>query len=316
MDLLKVILENIKNKKITWIIILLAIIAYLRKHKYKQYAYFTDALKSTFNEIFNNIVVFIIVVMFASIIFLLLKYSDKLSKENYKERKLIRRVYESHKKEPFQVKIIENYDPLLLFGKKPYRTVIIYNNSNNELEYASGQVDFYNLRERVFSVPFKIRHLKENYSDCIINREIGLTNQSWDEFDLFISKAKFGDTQIINRRFYGTMLFTILPNITHKNIFEKLIPYDLTWFKREILHKIRSAIKWWFRIQNVYEREPTLKTTKNIAGNITRIIVTIPVIVAMFLIIINLIKRFFIMSYNIVTVWSGFFMNIYISFKK
>lgn len=307
--ILKVLLENIKGKKFFWFTIIFCGLLAISKYFPKQYKIFIRNLKDTFDKVVMNIIPCIIFFTTIYAIYLLLKHSDKIHRQNYVERELVSKTHESKSKEPFQIRVFENTKNIF-FKEKPYRIISIINNTDMELEYVKGQVDFYDEKTRFFSTPFKIEWLKKRYAHLIIHQEFDFGKDIWEEFDFFIFEAKFGQKIINNTRYNGVEYHRLPKNFKAKSKIEKLSPWDLTWIKEQLNWNLGSRIKWYFRIQTVYEKVPTIKTTRNIVINFSRILILTPVVLAISGILIYIYAKFFMMLIEIIILWSEFLFNM------
>ncbi len=306
MELLKYIIENIKNKKILWFILVIISLIWLKNNMPNYYNELIDVLELTINRIYVDIFSCLVMTILFYSFYLLIKYSDKKYEEDYKEKEEICKRYVSNTKYPLQVKVVENYKYMLL-GKKPYRKITLINNSGETLKFAEGYIDFYSSKERFSSIPFKIKNLEDGYGHIILKQELDTFEGLWDEFNFFIVKARCGQVDFNNIRFDGEATLTILPVIRKYYKLEKLIPYDLTWLKDQISFYVIPRIKWHFRIQTVYEKQLTSKTTKNRRNNLLRIIFTIPIIVCLIIFLIIMFGKVFILFADIFILWGKSF---------
>ena len=208
-EITAVIIDKIKNNKVIWLLVIGYLILVLKEKAPTEYNLLILNFGRTFERIYVDFfpTIFIIVV-FTSII-ALMKHSDKKRDEYIKDRELRYEIYESDNKIPFQINILEN-TKFLLFDEIPYREISLINNSGFNLEYANGQIDFYKSKERKFSVNFNIYNLKNGYGHFIEKQAIHRFGFEWDEFDLYIKNAEYGNRKITNAR-YGGLAFYILP---------------------------------------------------------------------------------------------------------
>ncbi len=310
-EITAVIIDKIKNNKVIWLLVIGYLILVLKEKAPTEYNLLILNFGRTFERIYVDFfpTIFIIVV-FTSII-ALMKHSDKKRDEYIKDRELRYEIYESDNKIPFQINILEN-TKFLLFDEIPYREISLINNSGFNLEYANGQIDFYKSKERKFSVNFNIYNLKNGYGHFIEKQAIHRFGFEWDEFDLYIKNAEYGNRKITNARYGGLAFYILPPDLKRlkKKWFERFIPYNLDWLKDMLYEHLLMMIRWNLKRQTYYERIPTELTRKNIRRHFIQRIVTILVLCIVFVWTLLLSYHFFVMLSDIALIWGSYLWNL------
>lgn len=299
-----VLIDKYKSSKFFIIIIISSLIISLQKFLPQQYEKFKECIILTYNIIYDDFLIFIIGIFIIYTIVILMKYSEKKSDEDFIERHYGKYEYESRSKYPFQMHIIEEKN----YKYKSNRKIIFYNNSSRQLVSAKGQVNFYSNKAKVFYVTFEVEWVKNGYGVVVHDKNIDEIDD-WLEFDFFIFDAEYSDKRIHNVRMEGNSYRQLLPSLkryTQKSWIEKYIPYDLYWFKYDLYYHIRNRVLWHFRLRNVYERVPTRKTYIDRCKNLTRIIISIPIIIVIVMIFITGIKAFLYDMYCIAYIWINY----------
>ncbi|WP_336823646.1 hypothetical protein [Sporosarcina sp. USHLN248] len=224
-ELIKFLLGNIKNKKIVVLLIIGGILYYINQYSPLLFDKLIVMFIDSITIIIDNIIVFTFLLVIISLLFILIKYSDQKHDE-LKYRDLGLKIYRSGTEKPFKVEIYEN---IRMSKKDTWREVFFINNSGKHLDHVEGQIDFYDKKNRVFSIPFTIYLLKHGYGHKIVKQEFNPYIERWEEYDFYIKSSSYGEDFVSNRRFSGEKYIRIPDQIELKKWYHSLGKYNLKW---------------------------------------------------------------------------------------
>jgi uncharacterized protein YggT (Ycf19 family) len=272
MEIFKIIIDNIKNRKIFWVILIASALIYLKNYYKPLYLIIIKIIEDLINLISKDILSFAIGSISLLVLFILLKYSDMVKEKDYKSQNFGIRTEKSDDKNPFELEICENTLPLL-WNQMATRECSIINNTGDEILYVEGVLSFYKAKKRFHMINFKVEKLKNTYGHIFSTEMFKDYIPEWEEFDFYIVSAKYNDKEISNKRYCGKRYHRILPNLMNASMIEKLIPYNLEWFREKVIREGFNRLRWYFKFKGeFYEKHRTYKTTLYRFKNLIRIV--------------------------------------------
>ncbi|MFJ8090723.1 hypothetical protein ACIQ7N_21325 [Lysinibacillus sp. NPDC095746] len=232
MELIKFLLGNIKNKKIVVLLIMGGILYYINQNAPFLFDELIVILKDSITIFIDNIIVFTFLLVIISLFIILIKYSNQKHDE-LKYRDLGMKIHRSDTETPFGVEIYEN---IRMSKKDTWREIFFINNSGNDLDHVEGQIDFYDKKKRVFSIPFTIYILKNGYGHKIINQEFNPYIERWEEYDFYIKSSKYGEDFVSNKRFCGKKYTRLPDQIELKKWYQSFGRYNLKWIYEQLFN--------------------------------------------------------------------------------
>ena len=240
-EILNIVLTSFKNKKIIVFVAILTIILIFKANFIVEYSIIVDSVERIITVLSENILIVIFTVVLLVSVVSLFKYSDKKHQMELDDWYGNYYRFDSELSYPFKLEVIEDAK-YIAFNERPYRKFVIQNNTGSELEYCRCIVNLYFNKEKIMEVEVESKWIQNGYkfsSDKIR----GAYSLIWNEFDLFVIEARSKDNLIRNSRYCYKKVDPIPPQISHKNIIERLSPWDLKWFKRNVLCLIFNYIR-------------------------------------------------------------------------
>ncbi len=307
-NFIKEIKDTIKNKKVIIILLLIMGIIALKKYAPTEYSVLKVAFILSKNWILKFWIPVIATIVIVAVLIVLLKLSDKKHWDEYKQSLLSPAFYENKDGKYISVKIYEKNNTNA--GKyNLIRTISIKNTTEKTIEYINGEIAFFSDDTIIFTEKFDIRNLEPSTAVQFYNEEIEDKHNKWNwtSFRVYIDSISIEGIISRNIRQFGIVRlinFGMLLNSKYIRIYKYTFPYELTWFKFEVVYKIKACIRYYWG-QNTYYRNKGLSFKKYIWWKIRQTIVLLIVgLILLLSILIIVIDLYFIC--NLIIIWYSF----------
>lgn len=312
--LLKEFTEVIKRRRVLFLIVFIVLsINYLKQYNPNVHQIIIGSAFKLYNLMIEHIVSFIFVIILFVGFVLLLKKSENEFQKYLEERYPDVEHFESECKQPIEVSICERY---VGHGsdKKEVREISVRNGLEERIHEISGSLEFFNRKDRIFTVDFNINDISVYRGEQFSVQEINDSNRIWNEFIIKIDKLVTESYTKENMRLRGLLFhrtyYTILNKYNYFRIGKFRLPYEVSWLKDQWGWKVRPRVRWHFRTRNMYGRLTYKQYYGDLLRNWSRIIVTTPFILALLVTVAYLLFDFLVMTYYFSHILIAMFMDV------